>query len=230
STEETIKAGEEKGALGKDEKQKIENEAEERGWFLFLFEETRQTKASQRTVEAKVIKLRLRIEGNTASTRRKLHRRRIVAAVCDKRCTVRGGRRTVRDERRTLTAQAKPKLPPVVLPPPTALMPTIPSQSSQKPKAEAGDTPQSTVSTGKTSATSAKRFVKVMSLYDKKVIMDAANLNSALKTLQALIQRIKDTVEKLSPEMRQCADDMESGVNQMEQLIDAMVVNNENNK
>ncbi|KHN71366.1 hypothetical protein Tcan_02280 [Toxocara canis] len=75
-----------------------------------------------------------------------------------------------------------------------------------------------------------KKNGNLSSFQDKKVIMDAANLNSALKTLKALIQRIKDTVEKLSPEMRQCADDMESGVNQMEQLIDAMVVNNENNK
>ncbi|KHN87997.1 hypothetical protein Tcan_18511 [Toxocara canis] len=77
-------------------------------------------------------------------------------------CSKKHGKQKHRSERSKpttptpqLTAQAKPKLPPVVLPPPTALMPTIPSQSSQKPKAEAGDTPQSTVSTGKTSATSA---------------------------------------------------------------------------
>uniref|UniRef100_A0A9J2PF46 Histone deacetylase complex subunit SAP130 C-terminal domain-containing protein n=1 Tax=Ascaris lumbricoides TaxID=6252 RepID=A0A9J2PF46_ASCLU len=98
---------------------------------------------------------------------------------------------------------------------------------------------------------------KLVSNDEAKSVKNLEDLEGAVRTLRALIQQIKvrrvvlgvihsnrdayypehittrrfqDRVEKLTPQLQQCADDMDSGVNQMAQLLERMIVNNEASK
>uniref|UniRef100_A0A915AHV2 Uncharacterized protein n=5 Tax=Parascaris univalens TaxID=6257 RepID=A0A915AHV2_PARUN len=65
---------------------------------------------------------------------------------------------------------------------------------------------------------------------EAKSVQNLEDLKRAVRTLQALVQLIKDRVEKLTPQLQQCADDMDWGVNQMAQLLERTIVNNEASK
>ncbi|VDK42899.1 unnamed protein product [Anisakis simplex] len=54
---------------------------------------------------------------------------------------------------------------------------------------------------------------------DKTITTNMQDLKNSLMASKSFIQQLKGRVDKITPEIRQCAADMDSGINQMTQLF-----------